>query len=345
MTREHKLALIIGFSLVLVLGVLISDHFSKARSQQLATDMSPGTAERFGADTRGLRVVPASSQEPVVASGPGASQSTPPIELPPSDTTPLGTPVKTEIVMGRPPGVAGEDGQDNGLLHRLGNESVPLVSPHKTPIEPGGQRDGVRPIDPQTGLHQPEGFDRVPKQGPLGGEPTPPPHSSALAPRNDLVNGVPREQMTRHDVREGESVFRIAQEAYGDGKLWPKLLEYNQGKMSSNGAVREGVTLLLPPKDVLLGKSARSTEAAADGTPHGGVQEARVEPKSLPRSESKPESGGRTYVVQKGDTLSEISQKQLGTSRRWQELVELNKSTLPDADALVVGMTLKLPAK
>lgn len=36
MTREQKLALIIGFSLVLLVGVLVSDHLSGARSAQLA---------------------------------------------------------------------------------------------------------------------------------------------------------------------------------------------------------------------------------------------------------------------------------------------------------------------
>ncbi len=36
MTREQKLALIIGFSLVLLVGVLVSDHLSGARAAQLA---------------------------------------------------------------------------------------------------------------------------------------------------------------------------------------------------------------------------------------------------------------------------------------------------------------------
>ena len=36
MTREQKLALIIGFSLVLLVGVLVSDHLSGARNAHLA---------------------------------------------------------------------------------------------------------------------------------------------------------------------------------------------------------------------------------------------------------------------------------------------------------------------
>ena len=48
LTREHKLALIIGFSLVLVVGVLISDHFSKARTQQVASEITAGAGQSFG---------------------------------------------------------------------------------------------------------------------------------------------------------------------------------------------------------------------------------------------------------------------------------------------------------
>lgn len=36
MTRENKLALVVGFALILVVGILISDHFSAARSQRSA---------------------------------------------------------------------------------------------------------------------------------------------------------------------------------------------------------------------------------------------------------------------------------------------------------------------
>src|SRR5688572_14246714 len=43
MTRENKLALIIGFGLVLVVGILVSDHLSAASRQETA-DLSPDAA-------------------------------------------------------------------------------------------------------------------------------------------------------------------------------------------------------------------------------------------------------------------------------------------------------------
>ena len=41
MTRENKLALVVGFALILLVGILISDHFSVARNQ-VSADLSDG---------------------------------------------------------------------------------------------------------------------------------------------------------------------------------------------------------------------------------------------------------------------------------------------------------------
>lgn len=65
---------------------------------------------------------------------------------------------------------------------------------------------------------------------------------------------------------------------------------------------------------------------------------------STPRVESKPARGGQgpLYTVQKGDTLSEIAMNQLGTMKRWQEIVALNPGL--DAGRLRVGARLVMPA-
>ena len=49
MTREHKLALIIGFAVVLLVGVLVSDHFSQARRDRAGLDLTAGQPASFGA--------------------------------------------------------------------------------------------------------------------------------------------------------------------------------------------------------------------------------------------------------------------------------------------------------
>ena len=47
-----------------------------------------------------------------------------------------------------------------------------------------------------------------------------------------------------------------------------------------------------------------------------------------------------TYVVREGDTLADIAQKQLGSSKRWNELVKLNPGI--DPKNLKIGKTIRL---
>ena len=47
--------------------------------------------------------------------------------------------------------------------------------------------------------------------------------------------------------------------------------------------------------------------------------------------------------MKRGDTLGDISKRTLGTSKRWEDILELNK--LEDEDDLKPGAVLKLPAK
>ncbi|NQT46865.1 MAG: LysM peptidoglycan-binding domain-containing protein [Candidatus Omnitrophica bacterium] len=52
-----------------------------------------------------------------------------------------------------------------------------------------------------------------------------------------------------------------------------------------------------------------------------------------------------TYVVQKGDTLSEISAKSeiYGTSKKWREIFEANRDILKRPEAIRVGQALRIP--
>ncbi|MFT5283925.1 MAG: nucleoid-associated protein YgaU [Planctomycetota bacterium] len=77
-------------------------------------------------------------------------------------------------------------------------------------------------------------------------------------------------------------------------------------------------------------------------TPNNGAQ-------STKSSQSKPTSEKAqsatpigNYTVAKGDTLSEISLSQLGTSTRWREIEKLNGVR---ASSLKVGMELRMPAR
>lgn len=51
----------------------------------------------------------------------------------------------------------------------------------------------------------------------------------------------------------------------------------------------------------------------------------------------------RFHIVQESDTLSEISSKYYGTSRRWREIFQANKNVIANPDFLEKGTKLIIP--
>ena len=49
------------------------------------------------------------------------------------------------------------------------------------------------------------------------------------------------------------------------------------------------------------------------------------------------------YVVQSGDTLSEIAEQQLGRADSWPDIFELNRALISDPDKISAGQVLALP--
>jgi nucleoid-associated protein YgaU len=55
-------------------------------------------------------------------------------------------------------------------------------------------------------------------------------------------------------------------------------------------------------------------------------------------------NGEPMYRVGPLDTLTSISKDLLGRSSRWDEIYNLNRDTLPNADSLKIGTLLRLPS-
>lgn len=66
-------------------------------------------------------------------------------------------------------------------------------------------------------------------------------------------------------------------------------------------------------------------------------------PTAPPPTRAATTSGPRTHTVVSGDTLSGISARYYGTSRRWAEIYEANRAKLPNERALRIGMTILIP--
>ena len=62
-------------------------------------------------------------------------------------------------------------------------------------------------------------------------------------------------------------------------------------------------------------------------------------------ADGKGAGAAGSYTIQKGDTLSEIAQRQLGAASRWKEIYEANRGTIADPDKIHPGQVIKIPAK
>ncbi|MEO1584493.1 MAG: LysM domain-containing protein [Planctomycetota bacterium] len=302
MTREQKLGLIAGFTVVLLFGVLLADHLSRARAEPLlASDpvdeplVIPAleTPSRLGASALPSRprisvVSPERLVEPSVdPSGVGGAVAGGP------------------AVLGGGRGVAAAEIDTGGLTGGLSSVFEPVLP--RSGRSAGGVSGGERVVLP--------GFVPVSEPG-------------SRSDRTTAARG------RTHEVRSGESLFAISARYYGNGHLWRELARHNAGRVGADGGVDVGVVLTIPVRARLDGAVA----GAGVGTAAGAVGSGGV------GSGGVGSGGVKSYTVRAGDTLSEISQRLLGTTRRMDELIDLNRDLIRDADDIRVGMSLRYRA-
>lgn len=105
-------------------------------------------------------------------------------------------------------------------------------------------------------------------------------------------------------VESGDSLWSLAEEHLGGGRHFRELARWNG--LDPDKALREGAVLRLQPED------------------------------------TAPPSGNRieSHVVQRGESLSEIAERYLGSARAWTRIRDLNH--LPN-DRVTEGMVLRIP--
>lgn len=318
MTREHKLALIVGFSLVLVVGVLISDHFSKARTARVDSRLAASSPQLAPTPTVGLQT----QMPPARPETPHQDAFTPVLAGRSSAAEQASAPMPVEIAMGERP-TLGSD---------LGSAIERARSLESSPDNRGGidfrRFPAAVSIDPIS-------------NGELGG-------NGVNSGTRSVTTAVPttstlpltKGRLLRHEVIRGDSLSKIVGRYYGDRTLIRPLQEYNRGRIGADQTVRLGTTILIPPKDVLLGLAVLPEDYKPDLRPAPDRPAA-----PLPSAKPTPAPAGPVYVVQSGDSLIRIAESRLGSSSRWREIRELNNDIIKDDDTLQVGMKLRLPAR
>lgn len=319
--RETKLALLIGFVAIVVVTVLVGEHFGKARNATVATT-DLGTSTAAAPSATGLTVDPITAT-PVATPSAAVNQPGSPGAVQPVTLLNGGAPALT-----------------SGNANTVTPPAVINTDPNRFMPAAGVDTTGISPSVADT---------EIPGTRPVGTmvDPT----SPTLGGRT-ISTGV--EKM--HPVQRGETVAALAQKYYGDKSFTKQLTAYNAKRLSANGTVREGVTLRIPPKDVLMGDAVLSPTSAGrtdssvgpvaaatkPAAPKGTKASADKAKAEKPTTEKAKATGPRTYVVKKGDTLMSIASKELGSAKRWEALLVANPSI--DENSLRAGMTIKIPA-
>lgn len=114
-------------------------------------------------------------------------------------------------------------------------------------------------------------------------------------------------------------------------------------RTDSTRPARKKVPGLLASDDEAL--HDRLFSGGAQGVPDPIPSERQSVPHGLTAVDAPAGNGVRTHTIRPGDKLSNLAQKYLGSSNRFQELFEANKGVLKSPNSLPVGVTIVIPAR
>ncbi len=336
MTRETKVGLVVGTGIILLIGIVVSDHLASQQRGQQQTAAPTGYQDyATGAPTR--TIDPRNQARPPADPQPAIGGNTP-APLPPAGTrgNNIGNGQRTEPIglnnidrgapTDHPATQPGNPVIDRNLSAALtpGTPGVPGTNNPNTPGIPGapGARtpDAGLPAGLTTDLDR-HGFlpeDNTPRLANPTGSVTDAGRTSGAGVTQPLI----------HHVQPGESLWAISQKFYGDGKHFADIARANADKLLPDGGVREGVRLVIPNRTI-----------AAPGS-HTATSLERANP--VTATAAAPTM--RTIKVEPGDALSAIASRELGSIRHMQLIIEANKDQINNANDIKAGMMLKIPA-
>jgi nucleoid-associated protein YgaU len=137
----------------------------------------------------------------------------------------------------------------------------------------------------------------------------------------------PAARHVEYTVREGDSMWTIADHWLGDPSRWGLIADANPAIDPQR--LRVGQRLRIPTGEPAAGPLLNA-------------------PARLPAGDTpKPAAGSKAatfYTVRSGDTLSRIAQSHYRDSTKWRSIYDANRTTIGwDPDRLEVGMRLRIP--
>lgn len=341
MKPEIKLALIIGFGLVLVVAIIFADHISPPTGERMAArDASLGEVlrDRMGVDPR----------PPDRRDLNAAGEPLPGPEIDRTDQSQRADgrsarPGQSDTLLVFPPT---EDNTDSRIIDELlrgernGTPAARVVPRESAEDHRDSSRDAGNDDRNLT-------LDDAPPVIEMGARPERH-HNPAARERNEIplpggedeVNRV-RVEARPYTVAKGDTLFEIAEAFYGDGSLYRALAAFNANVVRNEDVVPLGAELLIPSLEDLRLALDRGIEVVSIVRVES--RRARSSSGSESRGGNRADTGFIEYTVQKGDSFSRIAKRTLGSEKRWVELYELNKSVVEEPDALVAGVVIRIP--
>ncbi len=354
MTRETKVGMLVGLGLILLVGIIISDHLSIAQRQSPAAmtgyaesveqSIHPSDPTVRPAPRRRVSESPAPSGERHDAravvptpeelseerrSQPKEMPASPPASPQVRPTEPVRWAVDEPVSAMRVQTAALDGVSESGVGVGVGAGGEPEPEAARGGTEVSRGADGMR--DGATGDQAAASSPAVAR----GAQ-----DADVLSePARQADEDRPRPAPVRvHVVAEGETLFTIAQRYYGDGSKWRYLAEHNAAAVKENGHVWAGTRLRIP-------WDAGQPTLGRDFIPAGleRMQRVSVGDGGAGASRAASGDGGRRITVEAGDTLIGLARRHLGDGERWHELLAANRDLLEEPTDLRVGMRLRLP--
>jgi nucleoid-associated protein YgaU len=132
------------------------------------------------------------------------------------------------------------------------------------------------------------------------------------------LNGDDMDDSGKYEVVKGDSLWKISTEKYGNGYAWAEIAKANE--LVNPSAIEVGQKLIIPEKVIVNGK-----EFGVIGTANSSVLV------------------GGEYQVVRGDSLWRIAVKAYGDGYQWVKIWDENRTKLPNANGLEIGMMLMIP--
>lgn len=148
----------------------------------------------------------------------------------------------------------------------------------------------------------------------------------------------------KYTVKEGDTLFTIAEQYYQDGSKFSEISKAN--KLTDENSIETGQVLEIPKIEQTATSSATVTESVTPTPTETISPTPTATPQvdnqtSVDSSDFGPKITGNTYTVQEGDWLSTIAARAYGDTMSYQKIAQANN--IPNPDFIYPGQVLNLP--